>query len=86
MKAMLLAMLLTGCVNTRYIERPYIPPLNFPEFPQLKNYNYIRNPDGTVTIDGEYLIKLTEYGMYMEGTEKTYNDLRKLYNRRIIDE
>lgn len=86
MRVMLLAMLLTGCQNINYIEKPYVPPISFPTFPKLKDYEYTRNPDDTVTVDGKYIIKLQDYGVYIEETEKTYNDLRELYNRRIRNE
>ena len=79
MTAMLLAMLLTGCTSTKieYIEKPYLPELNFPFFPEL--YGDVRNPDDTVTVPGEWIIQLREFQIHYEETENDYNDLKALY-------
>lgn len=79
MTAILLATLLTGCasVKTEYIEKPYLPELNFPIFPEL--YNDIRNPDNTVVVPGEWIIQLREFQIHYEETENDYNDLKVLY-------
>ena len=77
--ATLLAMLLMGCTSTKieYIEKPYLPELNFPNFPEL--YDDIRNPDDSVTVPGEWIIQMDEFRIYYEETEKTYNELKTLY-------
>lgn len=79
MTAMLLATLLMGCTSTKieYIEKPYLPELNFPFFPEL--YGDVRNPDDTVTVPGEWIIQLREFQIHYEETEKDYNDLKALY-------
>lgn len=72
-------MLLTGCVSVRteYIEKPCLPELNFPIFPEL--YDDVRNPDNTVTVPGEWMIQMDEFRIYYEEIEKNYNDLKTLY-------
>lgn len=79
--AILLATLLTGCASTRveYIEKPYVPDLNFPILPEL--YGDTRNADDTVTVPGEWIIQLDEFRIYYEETEKNYNELKALYEK-----
>lgn len=79
MTAMLLAMLLMGCTSTKikYVEKPYLPELNFSFFPEL--YGDVRNPDDTVTVPGEWIIQLREFQIHYEETENDYNDLKALY-------
>ncbi len=68
-----------GCasVKTEYVEKPYLPELNFPKLPEL--YDDIRNQDDTVTVPGEWIIQMDEFRIYYEETEKNYNDLKALY-------
>lgn len=77
--AMFLAMLLIGCTSTKveYIEKPYLPELNFPFFPGL--YGDVRNPDDTVTVPGDWIIQITDFQIYYEELEDNYNDLKKKY-------
>ena len=77
--AILLAMLLTHCIHTEYIEKPVVPSLDFPIFPTLENE--IRNDNGTVTVSGEWIVNLAEYKIRIEETEKTYSELKELYTR-----
>lgn len=76
---MLLAMLLMGCTSTKieYIEKPYLPELNFPFFPEL--YDDVRNPDDTVTVPGKWIIQLRKFQILYEETENDYNGLKALY-------
>lgn len=77
--AMLLLTLLTACTSTKieYIEKPYLPELNFPFFPGL--YGDVRNPDDTVTVPGAWVIRLREFQIHYEELEDNYNDLKKKY-------
>lgn len=73
----LLATLLQSCLSTSYIEKPYVPPLNFPAFPAIEEYE--RNANGTVTVSGEWIKRLAEYKIRIEETEKTYTEIKELY-------
>lgn len=77
--AMLLLTLLTACTSTKieYIEKPYLPELNFPFFPEL--YGDVRNPDDTVTVSGAWVIRLREFQIHYEELEDNYNDFKKKY-------
>lgn len=39
----------------------------------------VKNPDGTVSVSGEWLVRLAEYRIRIEETEKNYNDIKALY-------
>lgn len=71
-------MLLTACQSTEYIHKPTLPAISFPTFPALQEYT--RNVDETVTVPGEWLIRLEEYRIRVEETEKTYNEIKAMYN------
>lgn len=75
--AILLPMLLTSCLSTSYIEKPYVPPLNFPTFPVLEEYE--RTPNGRVNVSDEWIKDIAEYKIRIEETEKTYNDIKSMY-------
>lgn len=64
--AILSAMLLTHCRSERVADvRPAeVPPLVFPEFPRLEGA--VRNDDGSVTVPGEWLVRLAEYRIRVE--------------------
>ena len=72
------AMLLTSCLSTSYIEKPYVPSLTFPTFPVVESYE--RNNDGTVTVSGEWIKRLAEFKIRYEETEKTYNEIKEMYS------
>ncbi len=76
-----LTTLFLNCQSERieYIEKPYIPELNFPVFPILADAQ--KNIDGTVSVSGDWIMRLAEYKIRIEETEKTYNDLKALYAR-----
>ena len=76
-------MLLIGCTATKieYVEKAYIPELDFPFFPEL--HGDIRNPDDTVTVPGDWILQITEFGIKYEKTEKDYNELKYLYEKDI---
>ena len=76
---MLLVTLLTGCTSTKivYVEKSYVPELNFPLFPRL--YGEIRNPDDTVTVPGEWIIQVKEFEIYYEETKKDYSRIKELH-------
>lgn len=77
--AILLITLLTSCVSTKteYIEKPVVPSITFPIFPALTEAK--RNGDGTVTVSEDWIVRLAEYKIRIEETEKNYSDLKALY-------
>lgn len=81
MTAMLLTTLLTSCVSDRivYVDRPVVPELVFPVFPALEGGE--RNDDGTVSVPGEWLVRIAEYKIRIEETKKTYGDIKALYEK-----
>lgn len=75
---MLAAMLLTCCQSTKtYIDRPVVPELVFPVFPELSGA--VRNADGTVTVGADWIVRLAEFRIRLDETEKNYNELKALY-------
>lgn len=74
-------MLLTSCNSTkiRYIEKPFVPEISFPTFPVLTEVE--RNDDGTVSVKEEWLVRLAEYKVLIEETEKNYKELKALYEK-----
>lgn len=73
----LLATLLTSCISTEYVARPFVPEIVFPIFPALDGEE--RNADGTVSVPGEWLVRLAEYRIRIEETERNYNGIKALY-------
>ena len=75
---MLLTMPLTACVTVKNKEaETVVPELVFPVFPALEGG--VKNADGSVTVPGEWLVRLAEYRIRIGETEKTYEDLKALY-------
>ena len=72
-------MLLMGCTSAKieYIEKPVVPEINFPIFPELENE--VLNEDGSVTVSADWIVRLAEYKIRIEETESNYNDLKALY-------
>ncbi len=77
--AILSAMLLTACVSTEpiIVEKVVVPELTFPLFPLADKMT--DNKDETVSVSSEWFIRLEEYHIRIEETEKNYNDLRDMY-------
>lgn len=75
---MLAAMLLTCCQSAKtYIDRPVVPELVFPVFPELSGA--VRNADGMVTVGADWIVRLAEFRIRLDETEKNYNELKALY-------
>lgn len=76
---MLLIMPLTSCISAKieYVEKPVVPAISFPIFPELENERL--NEDGSVTVPTDWIIRLAEYKIRIEETENDYNDLKALY-------
>lgn len=72
-------MLLTACVSTKIItvEKTVVPELTFPIFPYADVMTV--NEDGTVSVPSEWLVRLEEYHIRIQETERNYSDLKKLY-------
>lgn len=77
--AILLTTLLMSCVSGRieYIEKPYVPEITFPAFPVLDGGE--ENADGNIVVPAEWILRLAEYKIRIEETEKNYNELKALY-------
>jgi len=68
-----------SCTSAKieYIEKPVVPEINFPIFPELENG--VLNEDGSVTVSADWIVRLAEYKIRIEETESNYNDLKALY-------
>lgn len=66
-------------VKVEYVDKPYIPEVSFPIFPELTEYE---RKDGKVFVSDDWLIRLAEYKIRIEETERNYNDLKALYEER----
>lgn len=69
--------LLTYCVNTKTVEKTYFPELVFPIFPELKECERTENG---VIVPNEFITSLAEYKIWIEETEKNYNEMKELYD------
>lgn len=78
MMVMALIMPLISCATTKTveIETVYVPELVFPIFPELKEYEKLNNG---VLVSNEYILELSKYKILINETEKTYNDIKSLY-------
>ena len=76
----LLIMPLMSCVTKIKKEnKVVVDELVFPVFPDLSNYEHKRTENGVLVSD-EYILALSKYKIQIEETEKTYNDIRELYD------
>ena len=67
--------LLTCCVSTRTEYR--VPELDWPKFPALEVG--LDKGNGKVEVTDEWIVRLAEYRIRIEETEKNYNELKRLY-------
>ena len=76
---MLLIMPLTACRSTKIVteQEIVIPELDFPIFPLADQM--INNRDGTVTVSADWIVRLEEYRIRIEETEKNYKMIKELY-------
>lgn len=77
MMATLLTTLLSSCASNGTREKVFVPDLVFPVFPSLDSG--VKNPDEMVSVSKKWLIRLAEYRIRIEETEKNYNDIKALY-------
>lgn len=73
----LLTTLLSSCASNSVKEKVLVPDLVFPVFPSLDGGK--KNPDGTVSVPNEWLVRLAEYRIRIKETEKNYGDIKALY-------
>lgn len=75
-------MLLVGCVSTKIVtvEKTVVPDIVFPIFPLAEKMT--DNKDGTVTVPSEWVVRLMEYKIRIEETERDYNDLKYIYEEK----
>ena len=68
-----------SCASAKieYIEKPVVPEINFPIFPELENE--VLNEDESVTVSADWIVRLAEYKIRIEEIENDYNDLKALY-------
>lgn len=66
-------MLLTSCATTKTSEKVYVPELDFPKFPKLEL------AEKGITVSEEWIVRMAEYKIQIEETEKTYNQIKELY-------
>ena len=60
------------------MEKPVVPELVFPIFPPLNGA--VRNKEEkTVAVPEEWIVRLKEYRIRIEETERNYNELKTLY-------
>ena len=83
MTAILSLTLLTGCASTEIItvEKTVVPEITFPVFPLSDEMT--RNADGTVSVPGEWLVRLEEYHIRIGETQRNYEMLRELYEKKV---
>lgn len=81
--AILSLTLLTACASTEIItiEKTVVPSISFPIFPLAESMS--DNKDGTVSVPYEWLVRLEEYHIMIEATEKTYNELKEIYKNEV---
>ena len=76
---MLLIMQLMSCATKIKTEnKTVVPELVFPILPDLSNYEHKRISSGVIVSD-EYITDMAKYKILIEETEKTYNDIKSLY-------
>ena len=64
--------------NIEYVEKTTVPEITFPVFPVLSGA--VRNKEEkTVSVPEEWIVRLGEYRIRIEETEKTYTELKKTY-------
>lgn len=84
---MLLTTPFLGCrtTNVEYVEKPVVPEIAFPVFPVLSGA--VRNrKEGTVSVPEEWIVRLMEYRIRVEETEKNYNEIKKIYENETEKE
>ena len=58
------------------MEKTTVPEIVFPVFPALDGA--VRNKEeGTVSVPEEWIVRLEEYRIRIEETEKNYNEIKK---------
>lgn len=67
---MLLVTLLTSCLTVS--EKIIVPELAFPKFPKMEL------AEKGVTVSDDWIVRLAEYKILIEETEKNYNDIKSL--------
>ena len=71
--------LLTGCQNTKVIEKTVVPYVEFPEFPLADE---MKQTDEGVLVPNQWIVDLAEYQIRIEETEKVYKRLYELYGEK----
>lgn len=73
---MLLPMLLASCISERIEYRDRVPELVFPPFPSLEGEVVTENG---ILVPEDWFVRLAEYRLRIEETEKNYVGIRDLY-------
>lgn len=82
--AILLTMLSTACQSTKVItvEKVIVPIIDFPDFPLAETMK--NNKDGTVTVPATWILRMEEYHIRINETEKNYTSLKSLYESKDL--
>lgn len=73
--------LLTSCASGKveYVDKPIVPEVFFPDFPEIGETE--RNDNGTVSVSEDWIVRIAEFKIRYKETEKSYNELKVLYSR-----
>lgn len=69
-------LLMTSCPSNKVVSKTVVPEIVFPKFPVLQR---TINADGSWTIPKESVDLLAEYYIEILETEKTYKEIKDLY-------
>ena len=71
----------TACQSPKIVtvEKAVVPEITFPVFPLADGMT--DNKDGTVTVPGEWIVRLEEYHILIQKTEAEYDGLREIYGK-----
>ena len=73
---------LTACIAVILLQTLLVscaPEITFPAFPTLDGGS--ENADGSVNVPAEWILRLAEYKILIEETEKNYNEIKELYKQ-----
>lgn len=76
----LLAMHLISCATTKTEVKTIVPEIVFPIFPELNEY---RITDEGVIVPTEWIIRVAEYTIQIDETEKNYVQIKELYENEF---
>lgn len=69
-----LCLLMTSCRSLEPADKPFVPDLCFPVFPEIER---TVNPDGSWLVPAESVDRLAVYYLEITATENTYKRIKK---------